>query len=338
VITVDGIAASTNVGQPTSCIINATDPADAAPGDMNGNGDVSLLMPGTGSAALPSGLWLATGQPDGTLDHDAINIGQNGNGFSQTDTSPSTFNGTEVISGLFQGSGYNDVMVYQPGSSTCPADIVNDDGQTTPLNPDWASDTVTYGVSETDPSNTNDVTCATSIANGGNLYYAEGDGGNVPLTAPETSYAPASMPDLLTIMTGSLYLVQADGDGTYAPYGSAGAVELSDYNPYCRVQANSTTSTCTATNGNSWAGWTLTSINTPSDIPALFAYNTSLDLVYYYSPAALAALVYESFQGNAGPSPVQLSGITPGAYLGLQATMVDGTPGLYATDVVPLGT
>ena len=335
VITVDGIASSTNVGQPTSCTINATDPADAAPGDMTGNGNVSLLLPGTGSAALPSGLWLAAGHSDGTLDHNAINIGQNGNGFSATDTSPSTFNGTEVVSGLFQGSGYNDVIVYQPNSSTCAADVINDDGQTTSLDPTWADD-ITNGVSDTNQSNTNEVTCATSIANGGNLYYAESDGGNVIQPAPQTSFAPASMPDLLTIMTGSLYLVQAaGGDGGYEPYGSLGAINLADTNPYCA--ANPTASTCTGT-GTTWAGWQLTSVNTPSDIPALFAYDTSLNVAYYYSPTNLATLVYDYFSGNTAPSPVPLTGFTPGTYLDLQATLVNGSPGLYAISTAVLGT
>ena len=336
VITVDGIAASTNVGQPASCTINATSPADAAPGDMTGNGNVSLLLPGNGSAALPSGLWLAAGQSDGTVDHDAINIGQNGNGYSKTDTSSSTYNGTEVISGLFQGSGYNDVMVYQPDSSACAADVINDDGQTTPLDPNWASDAVTNGVSETDQSNTNGVTCATSIANGGNLYYAEGDGGNESPTAPLTAYAPASQPDLLSIMDNSLYIVEAaGGNGGYIGYSLIN--DLADTNPYCA--ANPSATTCTGT-GTSWAGWSLTSINTPSDIPALFAYNTSLNVVYYYSPATIATLVYNTFAANPSPdtdTPVQLSGITPSDYLGLQATMVDGTPGLYATAVVAAG-
>ena len=342
VITVDGIATSTNVGQPASCTINATDPADAAPGDMTGNGNVSLLLPGNGSAALPSGLWLAAGQSDGTVAHDAINIGQNGTGFgnSKADTSPSTFDGTEVVSGLFQGAGYNDVLVYQPSSSACAADVINDDGQTTPLDPYWSTPALTAGVLETNQSDTNEVTCATSIAGGGNLNAAEGDEGQVTQSAPETAYAPAYEPDLLTIMTGDLYLVPATG--TDAGYGAYDPInQLSTENPYC--VANPSKSAC-AGSGSTWAGWQLTSINTPSDIPALFAYNTSLNVVYYYSPATLAGLVFDTWVTDdaadtplAADTPVALTGIAPSDYLNLQATMLDGTPGLYATATSGVG-
>ena len=321
VITVDGIALSTNVGQPTSCLINAADAADAAPGDLTGNGSPSLLLPGNGSSALPDGLWLSAGSPDGTVSDDAVNIGANGDAFLPSDTGASTFRGTQVISGLFQGSGYNDVLTYNPntqaGTGTCSGSIINANGQTTPLDPTQSVAVLSSSVSIPSSSQNGTSTCATSIGNGGNLYAAEGGGVGIPIAATATSYSPPLQPDLLEVINGTLTLVGSyNAEGAFANYQNF--ITLSPTNP---------------TGTGTWTGWSITSIDTPSDIPAMFAYNGTS--IYYYSPADMAQLAFNAIDyGQNTVTPVALSGLTPGSFTDLQATTVDGTPGLYAAATV----
>lgn len=332
ILTVNATATNSNVGQPTDCVFYASAPANAVPGDLTGSGNPDLLIPGQGSSGLPAGLWLAPATSTGQVSSDAINIGQYGTGVSATDTSAASFTGTKVATGLFSGTGFNDVLVYNPNpgqNGVCSAEILNDDGDTTPLDPDWGmnvlSPVVTYMTSQTAG------TCASAIANAGGLYAAEGSGPANPLTSWVPGPTQSYQPDLLMIANGSLYLddshnVEGDYDDLASPYVQG----LSDVNPYCAAASG----TCSI--ATSWANWQILTINTTADIPEMFAIDVTDNLVYYYSPTVLADLAYNVINspGTPAPStPTQVTGLTlqKGDYY--QATTINGAPALWDTDL-----
>ena len=331
VLTVNAVAASTNIGQAASCEFAAAAAPNAAPGDLTGDGNPDALLVGQGNAALPAGLWLTPGTDSGQVSAQAANIGQSGTGLSATATGPSTFTGTQAITGMFSGTGFNDVLVYNPttaSAGSCSGNILNEDGQTTPLNPSWGTAVLdpvfTYVTDATDGTGV----CASSIGNAGGLTSAETQGTSSPVYNWTNS---THFPDLLMVVNGSLYLEQAESSESIYTGVNTGA-DLSDTNPYCT--ANPTT--C-ANNGTStsWTNWTITTVDTADDIPAMFAINTSLNVIYYFNPTTMANLVYNYYNGSTeAQSPTQLTNLTPSNYLNLQATLANNTPALWATNAV----
>jgi hypothetical protein len=324
VLTVDAIASSGNIGQPQLCDIPAGGAPNASPGDLSGGPDPDLLVTGTSTSSLPSGLWLASGSSNGQIDGNAVNIGVNGDGQSKTNFSATTYNGTQTISGLFQGSGFNDVLVYNPTIQTaneeCSGTMITTLGNGLALNPDWNIPAIGTDFTLNDGSPT--AECATSIANGGNLDLAEDDSPDAPATSVNPAAdGDAAFPDLLEVVGGSLYLnPTTHATGTYTVLSSA--VDLTDASP----------------TGGSWAGWTITTLNTSGDIPYMFAVNQSTGAVFYYSTATLAALAWDAIQGgSASTTPVSLasSGYGASKYTQVSATAVNGTPALWG--VTPSG-
>lgn len=322
-VTVNAVSAGGNIGQTQTCLISAGNAPNAAPGDLTGDTTSDLLLTGQGNSALPDGLWLAPAAAgNGQVSPDPVNLGQYGTGVSATDTSPSTFHGTQTITGLFGGSGFNDVMVYNPVASggVCSGEILNDDGQITPLNPMWGTPVLSPVFTYTDP-NTQATSCATSLGNGGGLSTAEGQGTPSPVYSFDPGspdFGMAYQPDLLEVVDGSLYLeTNTQSEGAYV--GANSAYDLSDTNP---------------TGTGSWSGWTITTTDTAADIPAMFAINSSTGKIYYYSPTDLADLAYNVLSSPGTPTtvdPTLLSGLTPASFSNVQATLVGTTPGLLAT-------
>jgi Concanavalin A-like lectin/glucanases superfamily len=118
VLIVNAVAAGGNIGQPLYCTFSAAAPAPAVDQDMTGDGIPDLLTVGTGTAGTASGLWLADGQADGgrfdgTVDAAASDIAPNG---PQDVGTPSGWNGLKAITGQFTDNGFNDVEAYQPGT------------------------------------------------------------------------------------------------------------------------------------------------------------------------------------------------------------------------------
>lgn len=330
ILSVTAVAASGNIGQAATCIMNAqAPPGNEAAGNISGGPNPDLLLPGTGSGGLPAGLWTDSSSATGQINATATNIGIYGNGASATDTSPGTFTGTEAVVGLFTGSGFNAVLDYDPtavkqadGNNACAAQILYNLGSSLPLQP---GDGANVGSSVfTTWDSAGNPTCATSIANGGNLSQVENNGGVGILTTTPASKVGA--PDLLEIQNGALNDVPAFAGYTPGDYEALGPeTVLSSVNPACTVSGTCTTS---------WAGWSIYSLaSSTTDLPALFAVNNSTGAVYYYSVDTMAKLAYQVYDGDSvTATPVKLadSGFGPGTYAELQATAVNGTPGLWA--------
>jgi len=328
ILSVYAVAASGNIGQSATCVLNAAAPANASAGNLSGGPNPDLVIPGSGTTSLPAGLWDASSDTDGEVNADASNIGIYGNGVSSTDTSATTFNKTEVVVGMFTGSGYNAVLDYNPNTlssnGSCSAQLQLNPGPGLPLDPNASADVTSPVFTGKDPT-TSDAYCATSVANGGNLDAAENQG----TTSPADTFTPQAggyVPDLLMVADGALVLEPADQESAAGLYpGIGSAVSLSTTNP---------------TGSGSWTGWSIYALyNAATDLPAMFAVNNSTGAVYYYSIDAMAQLAYNVINGTSGTVTtieVATSGFTTSSYADLEPTTVNGSPGLWAV-TVPTG-
>ena len=174
-LTVSALSNGGNIGSATTEWFDGTsfNPAETD-GDLTGDHSPDLIVPGGTSGAFPPGLWLASGQHNGTVDSYAQNIGTGGLGFNSTATA-TDWNGAQVITGDFCGQGTQDVMAYYPGAQ---------DGT---INPDGGGGAIACSTGTTQPlkvpvsggqfdvqSNTfqdaDSAANATQIANGGQYY------------------------------------------------------------------------------------------------------------------------------------------------------------------------
>jgi hypothetical protein len=129
-LTAYAVAADGTVSGGTTDIFFAKSPVPAADKDMNGDGVPDLLTVG-GTSGLGSGLWLATGKATpahatkiGKLNAPPTDIGINGDGINPGAESPSDFNGAQVITGLFTGDGFQDVLIYYPSGNDAGGGVV----------------------------------------------------------------------------------------------------------------------------------------------------------------------------------------------------------------------
>ncbi|HZR48529.1 MAG TPA: LamG domain-containing protein [Streptosporangiaceae bacterium] len=344
ILTVYAFSPGGNIGQQQSCVIIAAAAAPQADGDVTGDGNADLLVPGAGSTSLPAGLWLAAGTGGGAISPAAANIGLKGTGRNSAQ-SPADWTGTQVITGQFQGDGFNDVLDYYPstnGTAACSGQILATYGQALPLDPvtgsqaDVSPGVFTYYVYDATTQSDTPV-CASSSASGGNMFAAENGASGVA-----TSYETPGNPDLLLVANGSLFL-EPDENGDWAGIGGTDpslqpteTVDLSDKNP---------------ADGGSWAGWSIAT-TLVQDIPAMFAVSPA-GAVYYYSPSALAGLAYQvinsaTVSGLSSPVQVAASGFGGGTVAEVRAASFGGgklgvwavTPsgGVYTYQLSPDGT
>jgi hypothetical protein len=116
--------------------------AVGADGDLTGDGIPDLVTPGGPGTGLASGLWLASGKaaPGGTTGSGkvvtpATNIGADGDGFS-SDESPASWDGAQVITGLFGSNGDQAVLVYYAsGTFQGEGSVINGNGDGGILDP-----------------------------------------------------------------------------------------------------------------------------------------------------------------------------------------------------------
>jgi Concanavalin A-like lectin/glucanases superfamily len=85
-------------------------PADD--GDFTNDGIPDLVFAPSVGSAVPAGLWLATGDSDGTVNPLGIDLGGS---YPAPDGYKSTWDGTDAVAGNFCGDTTTDVLVYNPG-------------------------------------------------------------------------------------------------------------------------------------------------------------------------------------------------------------------------------
>ncbi|WP_405592249.1 hypothetical protein [Streptomyces sp. NBC_01190] len=270
--------------------------ATSTDGDMTGDGHADLVVVGA-QAGLPSGLWLAQGLAGDQIDTAATDIGAQGTGVGSVG-SPADWNGTQAVTGHFHtGSGFNDVLDYDPATGV--GTILYGNGTSAAL-PTTSGNEVNVPSPVFQESLSGQT--ATSVANGGSLY-------NTVNGNPVTGF-----PDLLLVLGGNL-LDEAAMPTPGAFTGADAALPLSGTNP--------------AGTGD-WTGWTLTSTLT-GGLPALFARDTTGGSLYYYSPADLENL---AMGGAANPLQLAPNGWSATTAPVVQAADIngDGAPDLWSVN------
>lgn len=111
-LTVTSLSAGGNVGDTAAVTFNSAPAATAPDADLTGDGVADLLTVGA-TNNLPSGLWLGAGKNTGQIVAATTNIGANGNGILGTNN-PADFDGAQVITGHFTGTGLQDMLIYYP--------------------------------------------------------------------------------------------------------------------------------------------------------------------------------------------------------------------------------
>lgn len=288
---VTAISSGGNVGDTAVCIITADPAATAAEGDMTGDGAPDLLAVG-GQVGLPSGLWLANGDPSGQPAAALTDIGATGTGVNSSG-SAADWDGTQAVTGHFNtGAGFNDVLDYNP--ATGAGTILYGNGDGSPLSPTSGDQVNVASIAFTD----DDGHTATSVTTGGGL------------TRAANGEPAAGRPDLLLISGGKLYDEPASTiPGTFM--GLIGTDPLSTTNP--------------AGSGD-WTDWTITAALTDG-LPGMFARDDASGALYYYSSAELENLLLPA---PATPVQIATSGYSAATYPVLQAADLnqDGIPDL----------
>lgn len=301
-LTVTAISAGGNVGQSANVFFTAIAPANAADGDMTGDGVPDLVAPGGGSTGLAPGLWLAKGEaaPDGSMGDgqvitSAVDIGVEGDGIAG-DYSPSDFTGAQVITGLFTDDGLQGALAYYPsGTYAGQGAVLQGSGDGTVLD-------------DQDAANATGVASATFINN--DPY------GDIPLQVANGYNADpsdnAAYPDLITVSGDAT-------NGYYLEYYQNGGVPgnwivsdvLSDPTPDGTMD---------------WNDWQITTMEQPSGAVDMFLYDSSTQAVYLWQ-----GLTVDDTLDTASYTQYELSSSwNPGTLAELRAADITGTgPALW---------
>lgn len=213
-LTVAGVSSAGNLGaQAISSPFYAAPGAPMADSDLTGDGTADLLAVGGGGMA--SGLWLASGRGDGTVVTQAADFGANGNG-TTLDYSPADFNTAQVITGHFNGTQFQDALVYypagvpgDPAETAGQANILLGTGDGSANSGDGSGGVVT------------EQTIDGAVFNDGYGAPLElANAGDTQGHLDPTTGAPAPLPwpDLIGISQGGtlVYMPNGDGFGLYA--------------------------------------------------------------------------------------------------------------------------
>ncbi len=294
VLTVTSLSAGGNIGDSASVVFNATPAAPAADGDLTGDGVPDLLAVG-GQDHLPSGLWLAAGKATGQVNPAATDIGAQGNGVAG-DEAPADFNGAQVISGHFTGTGLQDVLAYYP-AGTNPGEALilagSGDGSVIEAQESGIETTVPAGV----------------------LTDANGDNPLQLANAGDTSGQGYAYPDLIATSgdaTNGYYLdFYPNGDGL----GSYGVAD--------------TLTTATPDGTMDWNDWTIATAQLPTGT-AMYLWDRGTGALYLWED-----LAYNLSSGTLSYTQYAIaSNWNTGAALSLEATDIngDGTPDLWTVN------
>ena len=257
---VTAVSTGGNIGQTATPQFTAAIPPPQADGDLSGNGIPDLVTPGGPGTGLAPGLWLASqnqaaGTPvgNGTLNTSMTNLGQSGNSISG-DTSPTDFNGAQVITGLFTPSDdLQDVLAYYPtggAGGQGEGALLRANGDGTPFNDNDSSNvTLVMGSELQDPNGDTPL----EIANG---YNAADDPNNADCPA-----LPYCYPDLIGISgdpsSGGYYLAYYPTSNTEGGWSNTQIMQLPDLTP------DGTTD---------WNNWMIATMPDPSGGIYLFLY------------------------------------------------------------------
>lgn len=292
-LTVTSLSAGGNRGGTATVAFNAAPAAPAADSDLTGDGKADLLTVGSSANGLPPGLWLAPGLGNGQVQTAVTDIGVNGNGTGSG--SPTDFNGAQVITGHFGGTGLQDVLAYYPANFD-QANILFGNGTGAPLQAQVSGNEVTLS--------------------GGTFSDLNGDNPLQLANAGDTSGGGYAYPDLIAINGDSAngYYLEfyPDGDG------------IGSY-----FQADPLT-TLTPTGGTDWNNWTMATAQLSSGT-AMYLWDSSTGALYLWENLAYnmntGAFSYTQYVIANGSSTTWNKGAT----LTLQAADVngDGTPDLW---------
>ncbi len=310
-LTVSALSAGGNVGAATAVTVDATTlTPPAKDGDLTNDGTPDLIVPGAASSNVPPGLWLATGNPDGTTTPTAVNIGTAGLGLNTT-PSATDWNSAQTITGSYCGLGAQDVVAYFPGAVTTNnpngggGAIVCEDGSTAPLHTLNPVNGTQYTIAANSFQDPGTATNAAVIANGGTENDVDA-GQTVDLTYGVITTGTTS---------GQLDVFAATAG---LPNSIAGALDLASQN--------------TPTGGTDWNHWTITTTQLPTGT-AMYLWNATTGDLYLWTNIALNSTSFDTATGITYTQTKIASGWNTGATnLLLRAADIngDGTPDLWA--------
>ena len=303
-LTVSALSAGGNAGSPMTVWFDGTSITPPAhDGDLTLDGTPDLIVPGGSGNAFSPGLWLATGNTDGTVSRSAVNIGANGLDINSTAT-PADWTGSQPITGNFCGNGAQDVMAYFPtGIHAGGATIACNDGSTGPLHLGTTLDT------NSTPYRVND----------GRLQDNSGNDVTQIAAAGNTSGNNNGAPDLLaTGADNNLYLFYSTTPNGYINNWSCGngCYDLSAVN---------------SPDGTSdWSSWTIATAQLASGT-AMYLWNATTGDLYLWTGLQLDSATHSILTYT---SDKIASGWNTGAHLLLRAADFSGSgiPDLWATD------
>lgn len=312
-LTVTGLSPAGNLGtQAVSDPFYAVPGTTAADADLTGDGTADLVTVGGGGMA--PGLWLASGRGDGQVVTQAVDFGANGNG-TTGDYSPADFNTAQVITGHFDGTQFQDALVYYPAG--VPGDPAETTGQANIL----------FGTGDGSANN------GTGAASGGvvteqtinGAVFDDGFGAPLQLAnagdtqghLDPTTGLPSALPwpDLIGISQGGtlVYMPNSDGFGNYQ-----NTIDLGNNSPDGSLD---------------WTSWQIATAQVSSGT-AMYVRNPNTGALYLWT-----GLHYDDVNGVISYTSYTIadgSATTwnPGAALTLHAADIngDGTADLWAVN------
>ncbi|MFF3851860.1 LamG-like jellyroll fold domain-containing protein [Micromonospora sp. NPDC002575] len=245
-LTVTSVSAGGNIGDSKSVTFNSNPAAVAADGDLNGDAAPDLVAVGA-THGLPPGLWLAPGGSE-QLAVAGTNIGARGNGVTG-DNSPTDFDGAQVITGHFTGTGLQDTLVYYPATGNGGVLRNNGDGS------------------------------VIQAQLSGNQFSIAGDllvdaDGTLPLRL-------ANAGDIRGAGTGYPELIGISGNGTVGHH----LTYYSNFYATALYADPLTISQPTPTGGSDWDKWTITTAQL-SDSTVMFLWNRTTGALYLWTDLA----------------------------------------------------
>ncbi|MBS2966827.1 RICIN domain-containing protein, partial [Actinocrinis puniceicyclus] len=286
--------------------------------DLTDDGTPDLIIPGNVSTAsnTPPGLWLASGNTDGSVSPTAVNIGIDGLGYSSPGTT-ADWNGAQAITGNYCGLGTQDALAYIPGAASTS-------------NPHGGGGAIVCGDTSGAPLHTLNPVSGTQYPIDANSFQDPGTGVNATQVAgggSENDVDAGGVVDLYygTVTTGTntgqleVFGMSAEQPGTIG-----GALDLANQN--------------TPTGGTDWNHWTITAAQMASGT-AMYLWNSTTGDLYLWTGIALNSTSFDQATGITYTThPKIASGWHTGATnLQLRAADInnDGTPDLWVTDTTP---